>query len=132
MVTVIMCRVCWQGPATVIARRPPSSPFRQLTHCTVKLTFSYLPARKCVSYFAVCRITGFLLLQSDGALYLDLSVLLHLYLIFLRQCRCKRRIVASTSFPQPSFRSCNTAPYRLSAAAHCIYSQLRSTSGGYL
>jgi hypothetical protein len=103
-------------------------------HC--KADSSYLPARPCVYHSALCRIIGFLkLLQSDGALYLDRSVLLHLFLIILlRQLRRKRRSVGSLlppPPPQPSFSSCMTAPYRLSATAHCMYSQLRSTSVGY-
>jgi hypothetical protein len=135
MIAVIMCRVCWQGPATVIGRRPPPSPFYQLTLCTVKPTFSYLPARQSVSYFAVCCITGFLLLlQLDGAQYLDLRVLLHLPLILLWQCPRKTTDcwIPPPPLPQPSFKSCDTAPYRLSAAAHCIYLQLLSPSGVYL
>jgi hypothetical protein len=79
VITVIMYRVCWREPATVIGRRPPFFPILSIDSLHSKADISYLPARPCVYQSAVCRITSFLqLLQSDGALYLDLSVLLQL------------------------------------------------------
>jgi len=89
------------GMPLSLAAGPPSSPSCQIDslHNKANIFLSYGP-RKYVSYFAVCRITGFLLLlQSDGALYLDLSVLLHLFLILLWQCRRKRRIIGSSLLP---------------------------------